>query len=78
MVKRPLGIKVSYLNNEGDEIEDELFSFRARMFLHQLDYLNGRVMTHWRLSEGNLDIIDSHKDHYKNLQSVRILLISGY
>ena len=39
------------------------------MFLHNLDYVNGKTMTHWRLSEGNLDIIEGHKDHYKNLQS---------
>ena len=67
MVKRPIGIKVAYLNIEGDEIEEEIFNFRARVFLHNLDHLNGRTMTHWRLSEGNLDIIDDHKDHYKNL-----------
>jgi peptide deformylase len=67
MVKRPVGIKVSYLNTEGDEIEQEFYNFRARMWLHQLDYLNGKVMTHWRASEGNVDIIDGHKDHYKNL-----------
>ena len=41
MVKRPVGIKVSYLNHEGDEIEKELFSFHARIFLHNMDYLNG-------------------------------------
>ena len=67
MVKRPIGIKVAYLNIEGDEIEEEIFNFRARVFLHNLDHVNGRTMTHWRLSEGNLDIIDDHKDHYKNL-----------
>jgi peptide deformylase len=67
MVKRPIGIKLAYLNIEGDEIEEELFNFRARVFLHNLDHVNGRTMTHWRLSEGNLDIIDDHKDHYKNL-----------
>jgi peptide deformylase len=55
------------LNIEGDEIEEEIFNFRARVFLHNLDHVNGRTMTHWRLSEGNLDIIDDHKDHYKNL-----------
>lgn len=71
MVKRPLGIKVSYLNHEGDEIEGELHNFRARMWLHHLDYINGKVMTHWRLSEGNIDIIDGQKDNYKNLASVR-------
>jgi hypothetical protein len=26
MVKRPLGIRVSYLNEEGDEIESELIA----------------------------------------------------
>jgi len=70
MVRRPVGIKVSYLNHEGDEVEHELFSFQARMFLHNMDYLNGQLMTHWRLSEGNVDIIDSKKDQYKSLQSV--------
>ena len=69
MVKRPLGIKVSYLNHDGDEIEEELHNFKARVFLHMVDYLNGRTMTHWRLSEGNIDIIDGQKDNYKNLQS---------
>lgn len=39
------------------------------MFLHNMDHINGKTMTHWRLSEGNLDIIEGHKDHYKNLQS---------
>jgi len=58
MVKRSLGIQVSYVNEEGDEIEEELYDFNARVFLHELDHINGRTMTHWRLSEGNIDIID--------------------
>ncbi len=41
MIKRPLGIRVSYLNEEGDEIESELQHFRARMFLHNMDHING-------------------------------------
>lgn len=69
MVKRPLAIKISYLNLEGDEVESEMFSFQARQFLHSLDQINGRMMTHWRLSEGNIDIIEGQRDHYKHLQS---------
>ncbi|CDW90117.1 peptide deformylase [Stylonychia lemnae] len=69
MVKRPLGIFVSYMNEEGDEIEKEIFDFQARVFLHELDHIDGRTMTHWRLSEGNIDIIDSEKDNHKNLAS---------
>ena len=45
---------------------------KARVFLHELDHINGMAMTHWRLSEGKIDIIDSDKDSYKNLQSVSI------
>jgi hypothetical protein len=32
---------VSYLNPDGDEIEEELHEFKARMFLHELDHING-------------------------------------
>jgi peptide deformylase len=67
MVKRPIGIKVSYITEEGDEIEKEIYNFQARHWLHHLDYLNGRVMTHWRSSEGMIDIIDGQKDNYKSL-----------
>jgi peptide deformylase len=70
MVKRPMGIKVSYLNEEGDEIESSLFDFHARKFLHELDHINGKTMTYWRLSEGNIDVIEGHQDSYKNLMSV--------
>ena len=34
MIKRPIAIKVSYLNHEGDEIEAEFHDFKARVFLH--------------------------------------------
>lgn len=30
MVKRPLGVKVSYFTQDGDEIEKELYNFQAR------------------------------------------------
>ena len=26
-------------------------------------------MTHWRISEGNIDVLDSHKDKYPNLMT---------
>ena len=26
-------------------------------------------MTHWRISEGNIDIIEGHKDKYPNLMT---------
>lgn len=59
MVKRPVAIHVSYFNQEGDEVEQKLFSHAARVFLHELDHLEGRSMLHWSLSEGNIDVIHS-------------------
>jgi peptide deformylase len=75
MVRRPLGIKVSYLNMEGDEVESELYDFHARMFLHELDHINGKSMTHWKLSEGNIDILETEKHKYKNFMGVTLLLL---
>ena len=69
MVKRPRGILVSYLNEKGDEIERNLERFKARVFLHEMDHINGRTMTHWRLSEGNIDIVDGKKDKHPNLMT---------
>ena len=70
MVKRPVGIHASYINDEGDEIEERIYDFKARMFLHELDHLNGRSMTHWSLSEGNIEIFKGSQDNYPNLASV--------
>jgi chaperonin cofactor prefoldin len=47
MIKRPEAISVSYLNELGDEIETSFRDFKARMFLHELDHVNGKTMTHW-------------------------------
>ena len=27
------------------------------MVLHEIDHLNGKSMTHWALSEGNIDVV---------------------
>lgn len=62
MVKRPVGIQVSYLDPSGEIIEQRLSDFPARVFLHELDHINGRTMTHWKLSEGNIDILDGKED----------------
>lgn len=70
MIKRPLGIQVSYFNEDGDEVEEKLMDHKARLFLHEYDHINGTQMTNWRLSEGNLDIIDPDRETYKNTQSV--------
>ena len=72
MVKRPVGIHISYLNEEGDEIEKRLYDFNARMVLHEMDHLYGKSMIHWALSEGNIDIVRgiNKEDHIHFLTTV--------
>lgn len=40
-VIRPKSIRVRYQNIKGEFIEEELRDFRARMFMHENDHLNG-------------------------------------
>ena len=69
MIKRPQGIQVNYLDERGGEHEDKLIDFSARVFLHELDHIEGRTMTHWKISEGNIDIIPGREDRNRHLMS---------
>ena len=40
-VTRPKSIHVRYQNMKGEFIEEDLTEFRARMFMHENDHLNG-------------------------------------
>lgn len=40
-IVRPKSIHVKYQNLKGELIEEELSEFRARMFMHENDHLNG-------------------------------------
>ena len=59
MVRRPIGIEVQYIDEEFNDVTSMLYDFRARVFLHELDHVNGKAMMHWRLNEGNIDILPS-------------------
>lgn len=69
MVRRPTGVLCSFIDEQGDEIEKHFTNFAARVFLHELDHINGRMMTHWRISEGNIDVLEDHKLKYPNLMT---------
>ena len=69
MIKRPQAVEVSYLNEHGEELEHIMQNFSARVFLHELDHIEGRTMTHWRISEGNIDIIPGNEDRNRHLMT---------
>lgn len=41
MIRRPVAIKASWLDREGKVVEAELCDLAARVFLHELDHLDG-------------------------------------
>jgi len=69
MVKRPVACQVGYINEEGEIVEDLLRDFKAIVFLHELDHINGRTMAHWRVSEGNIDVLPEKVKNYENLMT---------
>lgn len=42
-IKRPKTIHIRYQNIKGETIEEDLVGFRARMFMHENDHLNGTL-----------------------------------
>ena len=46
-----------------------MHDFSARVFLHELDHIEGRTMTHWKISEGNIDVIDGLQDRNRHLMT---------
>ena len=43
MITRPAVIKAHWLDRNGDPVEQELHDLAARVFLHELDHLNGKM-----------------------------------
>jgi peptide deformylase len=43
-VERPLKIHVRYQNLQGEFLEEDLEGFRARVFMHENDHLNGTLI----------------------------------
>lgn len=40
-VKRPDYVRIKYMNQHGEHVEEELFDFPARVFQHEIDHLFG-------------------------------------
>ncbi len=63
-VLRPSKIKVSYLNEDGEEIIEELDGLWARAFQHELDHLNGVLFVD-KISQINKTLIKKKLDQIK-------------
>ena len=43
--------------------------FSARVFMHEVDHIEGKTMTHWKISEGNIDVLPGKEDRNRHLMT---------
>ena len=67
---RPKKLKIKYFNEEGIENIKELTGYDARIVLHEIDHLMGIPFIDWKISEGNIEIIEEFKNNYETLNTV--------
>jgi len=73
-VQRPKSVRIKYFNEEGDEFEREFTGFGARLILHEIDHLLGIPFIDWKVSQGEIEILQEYSDKFNNLSTVLILI----
>ncbi len=69
-VKRFCALKVRYLNEDFEEVEEELQGFRARVFQHEVDHQMGLTFLDWRVSEANMEFLPNAETEFPRLSKV--------
>lgn len=72
---RPEKIKIRALNYNGEEFTKTLTSFRARVFLHELDHLNGVLFTDYTLRD-NLPLYVLQEEKFIEIENPAPLISS--
>jgi peptide deformylase len=73
-VQRPKSVRVKYFNEEGEELEKEFSGFEARLIMHEIDHLMGIPYIDWKVSQGEIEVLEEYKDKFNNLSTVPILI----
>ena len=71
--KRPTSIKVNYLNQHGEEVDQILQGFPARVFCHEYEHILGIPFIDWKVSLGEIEVIQGLENNYENLIQVKSL-----
>ena len=72
-VPRPYKVKVKALDEKGNEFTRTLSSFRARVFLHELDHLDGKLFTDYTL-EFNLPLYEIKNDEFVPVKNPSLII----
>lgn len=71
---RPKSIRIKYFNEQGEQQEKELSGFEARMILHEMDHLLGIPFIDWKVSQGEIEILENYVEKFQSLSAVHSLL----
>lgn len=63
-------ISVNYFNENFEEVTEILRDFPARVFQHEFDHINGIMMIDWRVSQGEIEILETAKQDYEEFDKV--------
>jgi Polypeptide deformylase len=53
-----------------EEQEEEIEGFKARIFQHELDHLNGKHLLSWSVSEGEVEMLPQAEMEFPNFKKV--------
>ena len=67
-IKRYESVRISFLNEDLDEKFKELRGFTSRVFQHEIDHLNGLSILNWKVSFGDIEVIDKELMEKENIQ----------
>ena len=70
-MRRAYGIEVFSFDETGEEIEEKLYGFPARVFAHEMDHMRGDHLLTWSVSAGHVSICSTEHpdDHFHFLES---------
>lgn len=72
-VQRPKKIKIKAIDEKGEKFTKTYSSFRARVFLHELDHLNGILFTDYTLKE-NLPLYFLEDDEFIRIENPKAII----
>ena len=67
-IERHHSIKVEYMDVNGEYVEEEMEGFKARVFMHEIDHLDGLLMSSFTVNAGEIFVKEPEK--WKELKRV--------
>lgn len=67
LARRPKKARVAYKTEDGQDVEEELSDFPARVFLHEVEHLAGLNFLNWEISLCDIEVSDPKLYFFKEV-----------